>query len=106
MFYVTGKRGHRRGLSLLEEPLPFPGGKGRHDQEEAPKELLDQLSTSTVSAVTFDEHGCITACTSTGSWTNKLKGGVSKAPHKGAGFWAEKWHIEGWIRKAWRKATG
>ncbi|KZT04618.1 asparaginase [Laetiporus sulphureus 93-53] len=99
-------REHRRGLGLPEEPLPFPGEKDGHDQEEVPKELLDQLPTGTVGAVALDERGCIAACTSTGGRTNKLEGRVGDTPHMGAGFWAEEWHVEGWIRKAWMKATG
>ena len=104
-YYFTEARWreHRRGLGLPEEPLPYPP-KG--DDNEVPQELLDQLPTGTVGAVALDERGCIAACTSTGGRTNKLVGRVGDTPHMGAGFWAEEWRVNSWVRRAWRKLRG
>ena len=104
-YYFTEARWreHRRGLGLPEEPLPYPPKQG---DNEVPKELLDQLPTGTVGAVALDERGCIAACTSTGGRTNKLVGRVGDTPHMGAGFWAEEWRVESWVKRAWRKVRG
>lgn len=104
-YYFTEARWreHRRGLGLPEEPFPYPPKK---DADEVPKELLDQLPTGTVGAVALDERGCIAACTSTGGRTNKLVGRVGDTPHMGAGFWAEEWRVDSWVRRAWRKVRG
>ncbi|ETW80461.1 threonine protease T2 [Heterobasidion irregulare TC 32-1] len=95
-------REHRRGLGLPETPFP-PG----HVLSSPPSELnLDQLPTGTVGAVALDVHGCIVAVTSTGGRTNKMAGRIGDTPHMGAGFWAEEWKTEGWIRRTWNKALG
>lgn len=95
-------REHRRELGLPEEPLP-PGHTPSHP---VPDEPLDQLPTGTVGAVALDMRGCIAAVTSTGGRTNKLVGRIGDTPQMGSGFWAEEWKINGWFRKAWRKACG
>lgn len=92
-------REHRRGLGLPEEPLPYPGD----NDTSLP---LDQLPTGTVGAVALDIRGCIAAVTSTGGRTNKLVGRIGDTPSMGSGFWAEEWHVQGPLRKLWRKVRG
>ncbi|CCM00684.1 uncharacterized protein FIBRA_02723 [Fibroporia radiculosa] len=100
----TRWREHRRGLGLPEEPLP--PFEHSDDKSQIPQDLLDQLPTGTVGAVALDVRGCIAACTSTGGRTNKLVGRVGDTPQMGAGFWAEEWKVNGWVRRSWRKVRG
>ena len=94
-------REHRRGLGLPEEPFPPGQSPGSDDTPN-----LDLMPTGTVGAVALDVRGCIAALSSTGGRTNKLVGRIGDTPLMGAGFWAEEWKANGWVRKAWDRVLG
>ena len=86
-------RGHRRGLGLAEEPLPFPPALGEPISIGEGKGVpLDALSKGTVPRggrarrARVHRDGDVN-----GRAREKVAGRIGDTPSMGAGFWAEEW---------------
>ena len=65
-------------------------------------DLEEFFPQGTCGAVALDAEGVLTAGTSTGGMTNKLRGRIGDTPTLGAGFWAEEWEEESHIQEVLR----